>query len=122
MPSTAIPSAVHKPCLIRNREGRPVRSMATTAEALYTMTMLKPTSRMVEMNSTRSDLSFRATSLFPTPQPEIASDGPGVQPDHTSSGHSPRRRQPLGTQNLEPPGRATPAAPRRPTLLGSELP
>src|SRR4029450_5485321 len=109
MPSTAMPSAVHKPCLIRNGEGGPVRSMATTAEALYTMTMLKPTSKMVEMNSTRSDLSFRATSLFRTPQPEIASDGPGVKPNPTSSENNTRRRQPLGTQNLEPPGRATPA-------------
>ena len=55
-----MPSAAHMPCFVRKNEGRPVRSMATTADALYTMTMLRPTSRRVAMNNTRSDLSLRA--------------------------------------------------------------
>src|SRR2546425_13214256 len=36
----------------------------TTADALYTITTLKPTSRMVVMNNTRSDLSFLAINLY----------------------------------------------------------
>ncbi len=47
-------------CFVRNRYGLPVRSIATTADALYTMTMLRLTSRSVAMNRTRSDLSLRA--------------------------------------------------------------
>src|ERR1035437_2323390 len=60
MPSTAMPSAAHMLCLMRNRYGLPARSNATTADALYTITMLGPPSSSVAMNSPRSDLSLRA--------------------------------------------------------------
>src|SRR5688572_22942614 len=59
--STAKPSTAHMACRCRKKEGPSYRSIATTAEALQTITMLSHTGSRVEMNSTLSDLSFLAT-------------------------------------------------------------
>src|SRR5947207_1974072 len=52
------------PWRTRNIEALPYFCSAIGAEALYTMTMLRPTSRIVAMNSARSDFSFLAISLY----------------------------------------------------------
>src|SRR5436190_645622 len=62
-PSIATPSTAHNACLIKNIDGLPYRSSVTTADALYTITIDSPTSRIVVRNSTRSDLSFLAIDV-----------------------------------------------------------
>ena len=57
---TARPNAAHMACRMRKKYGWLYRFWASTADALYTMTTLAPTSRRVAMNSTLSDFSFRA--------------------------------------------------------------
>src|SRR2546426_6224817 len=59
-PSMQCPSTAHMACLTRNIDGLPYRSRVTTAEALYTITMLRHTSSSVARNNTLSDLSFLA--------------------------------------------------------------
>src|SRR2546428_12880372 len=59
-PSMPSPSTAHMACLTRNIDGLPYRSRVTTAEALYTITMLRHTSSSVARNNTLSDLSFLA--------------------------------------------------------------
>src|SRR5918994_5628418 len=61
IPSTARPSIVQRPCLMRNKYGCWKRSRATSAEALYTITMLAHTSSRVAVNRILSDLRVRAT-------------------------------------------------------------
>src|SRR2546427_7922126 len=59
-PSMPSPSTAHMACWPRTIDGLPYRSRVTTAEALYTITMLRHTSSSVARNNTLSDLSFLA--------------------------------------------------------------
>src|SRR5712691_10403902 len=63
-PSMPSPSTAHMACLTRNIDGLPYRSRVTTAEALYTITMLRHTSSSVARNNTLSDLSFLAILFY----------------------------------------------------------
>jgi hypothetical protein len=60
MGMTASPITAHASCLTRNKYGCCQRSIAITAEALYTITTPVQTSRSVATNRSLSDLSFRA--------------------------------------------------------------
>src|SRR2546427_3216015 len=76
-PSMPSPSTAHMACLTRNIDGLPYRSRVTTAEALYTITMLRHTSSSVARNNTLSDLSFLAILFLhcggaPPPPPVAA--------------------------------------------------
>src|SRR5712691_1321402 len=66
MASTARPSAVQSACFMRKSWGCWNRSSATSADALYTITMLTQTSSTVAMKRIPSDLSFRATATVPS--------------------------------------------------------
>src|SRR5262245_18758050 len=63
------PSTAHIACLTRKTEGRPYFSMVTTAEAEYTMTMLRLMSSNVAVNSHLSDFSFLAIFVYFAPHP-----------------------------------------------------
>jgi hypothetical protein len=58
--TTHRPSSTHMPCLVRNMYGSLFFSIATTAEALHTITTLAQTRSSVATKSNLSDLSFRA--------------------------------------------------------------
>src|SRR2546428_7929603 len=79
-PSMPSPSTAHMACLTRNIDGLPYRSRVTTAEALYTITMLRHTSSSVARNNTLSDLSFLAILFLhcggAPPPPPVAAPPP----------------------------------------------
>src|SRR5262245_61788451 len=56
----ARPRAAHIACFVRKKYGWLKRFIASTADALYTITTLEQTSSSVARNRTLSDLSFRA--------------------------------------------------------------
>src|SRR5262245_32697383 len=60
------PSTAHIACLTRKIDGRPYRCAVTTAEAEYTITMLRLSNSNVAVNSHLSDFNFLATPYSPS--------------------------------------------------------
>src|SRR3954467_5846467 len=77
------PSSAQVPCLNKYRYGSRLASIATTADALYTITTLVHTRRTVAVNSNLSDLSFRAIL-------RRLKVRPGRTDNHPDGAHQPR--------------------------------
>ena len=100
----ASPSAAHIACFIRKKYGWLNRFMASTADALYTITTLAHTSSSVARNSTLSDFSFRAI---------VTSLGPGQTEPYSSPAPAPRKTvnvRASGQQSSVSRGVGTPAS------------
>src|SRR3954468_18886034 len=84
------PSSAQVPCLNKYRYGSRLASIATTADALYTITTLVHTRRTVAVNSNLSDLSFRAIL-------RRLKVRPGRTDNHPDGAHQPRTARVHGT-------------------------